>query len=259
MKHITILGCGGSTGVPMIGCECAVCTSNNPKNKRSRVSVLVQQDGKNILIDTSPDLRQQALAHSVSRIDAVVYTHAHADHTHGIDDLRAYNFISNQPVPIYADSQTMERLKEQFSYVFMPSTSPIWYRPCVDPRYIPEHPLSEFDVFDLKFIPILQQHGKHTSLGFRIGNFAYSTDVNGFSKESMDLLRNLDVWVVDCLRYSDSATHSKLEMTLEWIREVQPKRAILTHMAHDFDYDKLRGELPSGVEPAYDGMQFDCR
>ncbi len=252
--RITILGCGGSTGVPVIGCRCEVCISTNPKNKRSRVSILIQEAGKSILIDTSPDLREQALRNQIDRLDAVIYTHAHADHTHGIDDLRAYNFSSHKPVPIYADSQTMARLKNQFYYVFLPSTAPIWYRPCVEPNEINTEPLENFKAAGIDFTPILQEHGKEQTLGYRIGNFAYSTDVNGFSAESLDKLRNLDVWVVDCLRYSDSATHAKLDMTLAWINEVKPKRAILTHMAHDFDYDKLKSELPDGVEPAYDGM-----
>lgn len=255
--RVTILGSGGSTGVPVIGCKCPVCTSSNPKNNRMRVSVWLQAMGKSILIDTSPDLRQQALRFSMDDIDAVVYTHAHADHVNGMDDLRAYNFQSQKPIPIYADSKTLEKLKIQFSYIFMPSTAPIWFRPAVEPFVIPTEPLRQFDVCGIQFIPISQIHGKENSLGFRVGNFAYSTDVNGFLPESMEKLRGLDVWVVDCLRYTDSATHAKLELTMEWIRELKPKRAILTHMAHEIDYDTLKSELPEGIEPGYDGLTIE--
>lgn len=252
--RVVMLGSGGSAGVPVIGCQCQVCTSTNPKNNRMRVSVLVQANGKNILIDTSPDMRQQALKFGVNDVDAVVYTHAHADHTGGLDDLRAYNQRSGQPMPIYADQKTMERLQTQYAYAFLPSTAPAWYRPAVIPHIIPTEPLHPFKVHGIEFIPFIQNHGKENSLGFRIGNFAYSTDANGFPPESLKTLQGLDVWVVDCLRYSDSATHAKLEMTLAWIREVKPKRAILTHMAHDFDYDTLKSQLPENAEPGYDGL-----
>lgn len=187
--RVTILGSGGSTGVPVIGCNCPVCTSDDPKNNRTRVSILLEANGKNILIDTSPDLRNQALRFGVNHLDAVVYTHGHADHVNGMDDLRAYNFITQKPMPIYADSKTLEQLKAQFSYIFLPSTAPIWYRPAVEPHLIATDPLRPFEVCGVEFTPFLQLHGKGTSLGFRIGNFAYSTDVNGLPPESMEALQ----------------------------------------------------------------------
>lgn len=254
---ITILGCGSSFGVPEIGCTCKVCTSSNPKNKRSRVSVLVEEAGKNLLIDTSPDLRMQALTNKISRVDAVIYTHDHADHIHGIDDMRAFNVAANANIPAYMDAATLANLQHRFPYIFQPKTSGIWYRPMLVPTEIPTNPLADFEAAGVRITPILQQHARIGSLGYRIGNFAYSTDVNGFSEESFAKLEGLDVWVVDCLRYTTSHTHSRLELTLEWVARLKPKLAVLTHMAHDFDYDTLLAELPPGVVPAYDGMVLE--
>lgn len=254
---ITILGCGSSTGVPLIGCKCAVCKSDHPKNKRLRASIAVEIQDKTLLFDTSPDLRQQALAHNVIDVDAIIFTHAHADHIHGIDDIRSYNYRKDAPIPIYADKLTLERLKSQFSYVFLPRPSPIWFRPCVNPYEIEAG--KPFHIDHISILPILQTHGKTHSLGFRIGNFAYSTDVNYLNEEAFRQLHGIDTWIIDCLRHTDSYTHSKLDMTLQWIERLKPKRAILTHMAHELDYETLVNELPEGVEPGYDGMVIECQ
>lgn len=256
--RITMLGCGSSSGVPMVGCTCSVCTSDNPRNRRSRVSIVIEEGGKTILIDTSPDLRHQALANNINKINAVVYTHDHADHTHGIDDLRAFNIVKDDALPIYADRDTLALLQSRFGYVFQQKPEPAWFRPCLTPHIIPTEPLADFEVEGINFTPILQTHGKSTSLGFRIGNFAYSTDMNGIPDESWEKFAGLDVWIVDCLRYTHSYTHSRLETTLEWIVRLKPKQAILTHMAHEFDYDRLCKELPVGVIPGYDGLVIDC-
>lgn len=255
---VTILGCGHSLGVPVIGCGCAVCTSDNPKNKRLRVSVLVQVDGKNIVIDTSPDFRQQILSTNINRLDAVLYTHDHADHTHGIDDLRSFNILQNDVIPVYSNAEIIESLKKRFSYVFLPKpTENATFRPSLSANILPDMPIYEFMLGETKIIAFEQQHGKSITLGYRIGDFAYSTDVNALSDSAFEALSGVKCWIVDCLRYTPSYSHSHLSQTLEWISRVNPNQAILTHMAHEFDYDKLLSELPAGVLPAYDGMVIE--
>ncbi len=256
--RVTILGCGSSTGVPVIGCQCPVCLSNDPKNKRSRVSVLVQVMGKTLLIDSSPDLRQQALANQLSHIDAVLYTHDHADHTHGLDDLRSFNYLSDKALPIYCDSATYNSLKSKFGYAFM-EKPPVWFRPCLTANILAEGERGVCDVLGIPVTYFRQLHGKTTSLGYRIGNFAYSTDTDGLEESALEALEGTQIWVVDCLRYSPSMTHASLEMTLGWIKRVKPEIAILTHMSHDFDYEQLSKELPAGVVPGYDGMVIETK
>lgn len=254
---VTVLGCGASPGVPIIGCDCAVCTSKDPRNKRSRVSVLVEAAGKRIMIDTSPDMRSQCIANNIKSIDAILYTHAHADHTHGIDDVRAFNYRNNAPIDAYMDKATEKGIKDRFSYAFLePIAAYGWFRPCLNPIEIKTTPYETFRVGELLVTPFGQIHGKTHTLGFRIGNFAYSTDVNHLPDDSLDKLRNLDVWLVDCLQVNEAPTHAHLELTLSWIAKLKPKRAILTHMSHIFDYSELFHMLPEGVEPAYDGLFF---
>lgn len=250
---VTILGCGSSTGIPMIGCKCPVCTSENPKNQRSRVSLLIEINGKNLLIDTSPDLRQQALREGVTRVDAVLYTHEHADHTHGIDDLRAFNYLSGNAVPIYCDQPTYDSLQTRFCYVFQPKPE-VWYRPWLIPHILPSAPVHRFEVFGIPVVCFEQMHGKVTTLGFRIGDFAYSTDTDGLSETAFEALAGVKTWVVDCLSYKKSMTHATLDITLGWVAQVKPELAVLTHMSHEMDYDKLTRELPAGIVPGYDGM-----
>ncbi len=250
---ITMLGSGASAGVPLIGCECAVCKSNNSKNKRSRVSVMVETQGKKLLIDTSPDLREQCLRNGFREVDAIFYTHAHADHIHGIDDLRSLNFYHNAPIPAYANAATLAELKERFGYVFKPPIPEYgWFRPCLIANEIT--PGQKFTVEGVDVLPISQRHGRLESLGFRIGNFAYSTDVNAFPPESEPLLEGLDLWIVDCLKPQPAPTHAHLARSLEWIEKFKPKRAILTHLAHEFEYEALKAQCPAGVEPGYDGL-----
>jgi phosphoribosyl 1,2-cyclic phosphate phosphodiesterase len=253
---ITILGCGASGGVPLIGCQCAVCTSNNPKNKRTRASVLVEQGGSRVLIDSSPDLRQQALREGISTVDAILYTHDHADHTHGIDDARSFNFHRKGPLPVYGTEKLIDGLKARFGYAFGAPAGPdgVWFKPSLEPQVIKEK--GYFSVGDMSILSFLQHHGKVSSLGYRIGNFAYSTDVHNFPDESLQLLEKLDVWVVDCLRYTEAPTHAHLEKTLGWIERLKPRLSILTHMAHELEYETLCRELPDNVIPAYDGMKL---
>jgi phosphoribosyl 1,2-cyclic phosphate phosphodiesterase len=254
----TLLGCGASSGVPLLGCNCATCTSTNPKNIRSRVSLLldIEQQGKTtrLLIDTSPDLRQQSLRHNILTVDGILFTHDHADHTHGIDDVRPFNYHRSGIVPAWADKTTIATLRERFGYVFRPPKPEFgWYAPALDMHEIPD-PLAPFNAAGVSVTPFWQGHGRVNSLGFRIGSLAYSTDVKTLNERAFAALEGIDTWIVDCLKQGESWSHSHLEQTLRWIERVKPRRAILTHMSHELEYDTLKSMLPAHVEPGYDGL-----
>lgn len=255
---VTILGCGASLGVPVVGCTCAVCQSPNPKNKRLRASLTVDNGDKCVLVDASPDLRAQCLANNIKSIDAVIITHAHADHCHGLDDIRALNFHKNGPIDLYADAATLAELKARFPYIFTPHNAAYgWYKPLLVPHIIDTDSWQPFVVADsIEVRPFPQIHGKIQTLGLRFENFAYSTDVNNLVEASFQAIENIDTWVVDCLQYKPAPTHAHLEQTLKWIERVKPRRAILTHMSHAIEYDEVKGRLPAYAEPAYDGMQI---
>lgn len=255
--RVTMLGSGGSAGVPFIGCDCNVCQSDNPKNKRTRVSIFIEINGVNLLVDTSPDLRQQALRNNIRKVDAILYTHAHADHANGIDDVRSFNYQKGGPMPIYGDKATMDTLSHRFSYAFQVAPDNHWYRPTLIPNALPTAASHDFEVEGIPVRAIEQGHGKGKSLGFRIGNFAYSTDADFLSDEAFEALAGVETWIVDCLRYTPAPTHAVMETTLRWVERLKPKRAILTHMSHEMDYDKLTRELPSGIVPGYDGLVFE--
>jgi phosphoribosyl 1,2-cyclic phosphate phosphodiesterase len=254
--NVTILGCGASGGVPLIGCDCAVCLSTDLKNKRTRSSILVEGAGTRLLIDTSPDLRQQALRAAFATVDGILFTHDHADHLHGLDDARSFNFHRKGSLPIYSSEEFLKSIADRFPYVLGGPAGPdgVWMKPSLVPHEIKEY--DYFSVGNLKIQSFLQHHGKGKSLGYRIGNFAYSTDVDNFPDESLQLLEKLDVWVVDCLRYSPAPTHAHLEKTLGWIERFKPRLSIVTHMAHELEYSQLLSELPPNVVPAYDGLQI---
>ncbi len=255
---VTILGCGSSGGVPLIGCDCAVCKSTNPKNKRSRVSILVESKTTSILVDTSPDMREQALRNNIKKINAIIFTHSHADHINGIDDTRSFNYTNNAPLDVYSDKATLEDIKERFAYCFLPPKpggSIGWYRPCLNPIAI--EPPTSFTIGDIEVKPFWQQHGGSKTLGLRFGNFAYSTDTNGLDTEALKALEGVDTWMVDCLRYLPAPTHAHLELSLSWIEQIKPKKAYLTHMNHEFDYENFARELPKNVFPAHDGLVLE--
>lgn len=248
---VTILGCGSSGGVPLITGNWGNCDPNNPKNNRTRSSILVQTQGLNILIDTSPDLRHQLLRTGIDRIDAVLYTHRHADHIFGIDDLRQIYMAHKRSIPIYADSQTLAYLERTFAYIFKETDS-------LYPAFLTSHVFEgPFRIQDLDIIPFIQNHGEQDSFGFRIGDFAYSTDFKNIPADSLAKLANLKLWVVDCLRDEPHQTHSHYEHTLNLIHKLKPRKAILTHMTQYLDYEILRKRCPPDVEPAYDGMVIE--
>jgi phosphoribosyl 1,2-cyclic phosphate phosphodiesterase len=259
--RLTILGSGSSGGVPRLGNDWGACDPENVKNRRLRCSALVERWGNGgrtaVLIDTGPDIREQLLAMRVEALDGIVYTHDHADHTHGIDDLRVICYRMRRRIDAWADAATQESLLTRFGYCFEspPGRS---YPPILNAHLIDSS--VAFTVpgkgGNIDMQPIMQDHGEIPSLGFRFGNVAYSPDISGLSDTSVELLQGLDVWIVDALRYIPHPSHFTVKQALEWIDRLKPKRAILTHLHVDLDYDTLRRELPVHVEPAYDGMQI---
>lgn len=251
--RLTILGCGTSTGVPLLHCKCAVCRSKNPKNKRLRASAWIQVRKKSFLIDTSTDLRQQSLRAKIPRIDAVLYTHPHADHVHGIDELRSFNFIQKAQIPIYGNDWTCQELSAKFGYIFKPKQVEGGGIPqLVMHQFNPMEP--EIEILGEKVVPLPLQHGSKESVGYRIDSVAYVTDCSYITPMSMERLQDLSVLVLDCLRHEPHATHYTLAQALETVKALKPKRTFLTHLGHEFDYAKGRKVLPKGVSFAYDGL-----
>ena len=262
--EVTILGCGSSTGVPRLGGpdnagDWGACDPHNAKNRRRRCSILLRQsrdDGTTaVLVDTSPDLREQLLDARCAHLDGILITHDHADQTHGIDDLRTVAYRMHRRVDVYSDKLCLDILKQKFRYVFdTPAGSE--YPPILNAHEI--RPFEPFDVHGaggaVSVLAFLQQHGRIHSLGFRLGSVAYSSDVSGMPDESFAALEGLECWILDALRYAPHPTHVNVETALAWIARVKPRRAILTNLHMDLDYETLKRELPEGVEPAYDGM-----
>lgn len=262
--RVTVLGCGGSRGVPVIAQGWGRCDPTNPKNRRLRPSVLVEgflkgpgegEGAVSVLIDTSPDLRQQILSTDLRRLDAVLWTHTHADHSHGIDELRELCRAMQAPIEAHALPEHLAELQIRFDYCFDPlRPGDPYYRPVLVPNPI-EGP---FAVGCLPVVPFAQDHGYSKTTGYRIDRFAYSTDVVRLGDEAFAALEGIDVWIVDCCRIEPPhPVHAHLALTLEWIARVKPKRAYLTHMDQTMDYDTVRRMLPPGVEPAYDGLVID--
>jgi phosphoribosyl 1,2-cyclic phosphate phosphodiesterase len=251
---VTVLGCGASWGVPAIGPDWGRCDPADPRNRRRRCSILVESRGAVLLIDTSPDLREQLIDVRVRHIDAVLLTHSHADHLHGIDDLRMVNRLMKKPIPIYADPRTMSEVDRRFGYVLKPELpDKLLSRPTLQPFEID----GPFAAAGLPVVSFAQDHGFSTTLGFRIGPLGYSTDVTELDDDAFAALAGVELWIVDCLRREPHPTHSHLAKTLAWIERVRPRRAVLTHMDQNFDYCELSAELPSGVEPGYDGLAIE--
>ena len=250
----TVLGCGPSWGVPAIGPDWGRCDPADPRNRRRRCSLLVESRGSVVLIDMAPDLREQLLDAGVRSLDAVLLTHAHADHLHGIDEIRIVNKLIGKPIPLHAGADTLAEVEQRFGYTLLPAVPgrPL-YRPALTPHQI----VGPFIAAGMPVVPFSQHHGYSTTLGFRIGNLAYSTDVIELDDTAFAALAGVELWIVDCLRRESHSTHSHLAKTLAWIERVRPRRAVLTHMDQSLDYRELSAELPDGVEPAYDGLVLE--
>jgi phosphoribosyl 1,2-cyclic phosphate phosphodiesterase len=260
----TILGCGSSGGVPRPALGWGACDPNNPKNRRRRTSLLVERrdggDVTRILVDTSPDLREQLLDAEVDWLDAVLYTHAHADHTHGIDDLRALFIAQRRRLAVYLDEHTARSIHARFGYCFKSPPGSEYPPIATEHRLAPGKPRAVTGKGGtITALPLLQQHGDIPSIGFRFGNLAYSCDLSGMPPETAAALSGLDVWIVDALRYKPHPSHFSLDDALHWIARLKPRRAILTNLHADLDYDVLRAKLPPNVEPAYDGIVIEVQ
>lgn len=256
--RVTILGCGGSSGTPAVDWGWGKCDPSNPRNYRLRPSILVEEGETRILVDTSPDLRQQLLNAEVTRLNAVLFTHYHADHLNGIDDLRPINRVMNAPLDAYGDKETLSVIDERFGYVFEPLAvdAKVYYKPTLIPRT-----LSDMDVFqvgDIEIATFVQDHGYCDTLGFRFGPIAYTTDVVELPEHAFDMLDGIEVWIIGTLADNPHPTHVHVDKALEWVERVKPKRGVFTHLSGLFDYDALNARLPSHVEPAYDGMVIEA-
>lgn len=252
---ITILGCGSAPGVPSIAGGWGHCDPTNPKNRRRRASILVQDGDTTVLIDASPDLREQLLDAGVKRLDAVLFTHGHADHIHGIDELREINRLMRAPIPIYGDPETLKVLETRFDYAFegIPPGE-VFFKPWLIANVIGTE---DFRIGTLSIRAFPQSHGYSTTLGYRINDVAYSTDVLDFSDEIFPQLTGLSAWIVGALQEMPHPTHAHLDKVLGWIERVKPRRSVITHMSNAMDYETLRAKLPVGVTPAFDGLHFE--
>lgn len=250
--RITVLGSGTSVGVPTLGCHCAVCRSEDPRDKRLRPSIFVQHAGQTVLIDTTPDFRYQALRAGIEHVDAIVFTHAHADHIMGLDDIRPFNFRQRGSIPIYGSEPTLAAIKNCFGYIFdgKEKESSI-------PK-LETHTLngSPFRLAGLTFTPVEVLHGRQRIYGFRFGRSAYLTDHSEIPEESFEKLQGLDVLFLDALRYKPHPTHSTVERSLKYVERLTPARAYFTHICHDLAHERTEERLPSNVRLAYDGLEI---
>ncbi len=249
---ISVLGSGTSVGVPTIGCDCAVCRSTDPKDKRLRPSVLVRYGGRNVVIDTTPDFRAQVLRAGLERLDAIVFTHAHADHIMGLDDVRPFNYHQRSGIPIYGSAETMETVRRVFQYVFAEHTHESSI-PRLETHVLDGAP---FDLFGLPFLPIPLKHGRLDVYGYRFGAAAYLTDHSAIPEASMEALGGLDVLFLDALRRRPHPTHTTVARALEYVVELKPRRAFLTHICHDLGHEETERTLPLNVRMAYDGLEI---
>lgn len=251
---VTVLGSGTSSGVPTISCNCRTCASEDPKDRRLRTSLLVQSETTTIVIDTSPDFRQQMLRHKVMKMDGIVFTHSHFDHIGGFDDIRAFNYTMRKPVRIYTNRLTMERLQRTFYYAFEIPEQLGGGVPMIDHTFIGD---KSFRIGDIDISPIPLKHGKLDVLGFRIGNLAYCTDTNYIPESSRPLLENLDYLILDALRYDKHSTHFCLKEALEEVSKIQPGQTYFIHMAHEIMHSECDSSLPDTVNLAYDGLEIN--
>lgn len=249
MLQVTILGCGSSHGVPVIGCACAVCKSDSPYNKRRRSSILIERGAAKILVDFGFDIKDQLLDAGICDLDAAILTHNHADHVSGIDNLRIFKYLSGRALPIYTDIATANVIGERYKYITEAGEAII----CGNDPY---------GLVEVAGVPVqffLQQHAEIDSLGFRIGNFVYSSDVRDFYDESIQYLDGIDVWVLDCMGYKSNHAHAGLDRVLKWNERFKPKEIYLTNMRDKIDYFKIQTELPANIKPCYDGLKLSIK
>jgi phosphoribosyl 1,2-cyclic phosphate phosphodiesterase len=249
---ITVLGSGTSVGVPTIGCHCSVCTSADPRDNRLRPSILITYDDHNVLIDTTPDFRTQALRAGIDHLDAVIFTHSHADHIMGLDDVRPFNFRQKGQIPIFASPETMASIHRCFQYIFdgVKRESNV---PQLDARLIHG---GAFELFGLEFLPVPIVHGRQTIYGFRFGAAAYLTDHSDIPESSMEQLHGLDVLFLDALRYKPHPTHSTVDRSVKTVEKLAPRRAFFTHICHDLGHERAESLLPPHIRLAYDGLEI---
>jgi phosphoribosyl 1,2-cyclic phosphate phosphodiesterase len=250
--QLTMLGVGSSAGTPVVGCQCNTCLSEDPRNKRTRCSSLITlNSGEHILIDTGPDLRTQSLREQIQQVDAVLYTHTHADHLHGIDDLRAFCQLQRKQIPLYAKEDAVEHIKQKFGYVLR-EPSNFWDLPVlrIEPVQGP------FQLFDTLITPIPVMHGKIQIFGYRIGKMAYLTDVSEIPETSFSLLTDLDLLLIDCLREAPHPTHIHIEQSLQYVSRINAKQSYLIHMTHELSYQDLTNKLPKSVFVGFDGLKL---
>ena len=249
---ITFLGTGTSQGVPLIGCECAVCCSNNPKNNRTRSSAIIEANDINILIDTTPEMRIQALREKIHRVDAILFTHSHADHLFGLDDIRRFNEMTRKPMPCYGTSDTINTMRNAFNYAF----GRIVQVGGGIPSIIPIEVDGPFEVHGVPVVPIPVFHGRLQILGYRIGDLAYITDCSKIPDVSNNLLQNLDTLILGVIRHEPHPTHFSISQGIEVVEQLHPKRAYFTHIAHQLDHEETNLNLPNNICLAYDGLQL---
>jgi phosphoribosyl 1,2-cyclic phosphate phosphodiesterase len=247
---VTILGSGTSTGIPMVGCTCPVCTSTDPRDSRTRASLLVEHDGHYILVDTSTDLRIQAVREKIPHIDAVLFTHAHADHIHGIDDLRGFHFLHRRIIPCYGSRETLADIAAKFTYIFTGKTEH-GYHQLLEPHAID----GAFNLLGLRVIPVPLLHGTMPSTGFRFGNLAYLTDCSSIPESSMPLLRDLDILIIDGLRHTPHPHHFNVDQAIRVAQSIAPQRTYITHLTHEISQSEEE-DLPGNIYYAYDGLTF---
>ncbi len=253
IMKLTFLGTGTSQGVPIIGCNCNVCQSTNPKDKRLRTSVLIEINNHTFVIDSGPDFRQQMLREKVQKLDAIIFTHEHKDHTGGLDDVRAFNYIQKKPMEVYCEKRVSDSLKNEYLYVFSESKYP--GLPKININIIDEN---TFKIFDVEIIPIRVMHLKLPILGYKIGNIAYITDANYISEIEKDKIKGVKVLIINALRKEEHMSHFTLSEALKLIEEIKPEKAYLTHISHSLGLaDEVEKELPKNVFLAYDGLSVD--
>ena len=260
MPVVTVLGCGGSAGVPQIGGadgrgDWGACDPAEPRNRRTRSSIVIESNGRRLLVDASPDMRAQLLACGIPSVDAIVFTHAHADHVLGIDDIRILNRIIGRPLDAFATERTLAELQQRFDYAFKPWQPPHFFRPTMAPKPLAFGTTIEMAGMEVQVFE--QDHGFMPTAGLRVGGFGYSTDVVNLDDAALAVLEGVDTWMVDCFQRQKHRTHANVDQVLVWAERIKPRRVVLTHMGYDIDWGWLANRLPPGFEPGFDGMTFD--